>query len=200
MSDCRSADASAVRRKRRVRWPIESLRLCVLMRHGNIAWAIVDFGRQRVDIMQRLPKSPSARSRVASCRKDRKTCCIAQKRSAFLILHHCVLGQGAKSLAGVRGGSPASAAYRAEAIGFPYPARKIRGAKQGQRKAWRACIMAMPQHSDGARTVIFPLSRAAFARSCLKKSREILEFSVWFRTVYLRIPRNGGGVRPHVPW
>ena len=109
-------------------------------------------------------------------------------------------GQGAKSLAGVRGGSPASAAHRAEAIGFPYPARKIRGAKQGQRKAWRACIMAMPRHSDGARTVIFPLSRAAFARYCLKKSREILEFSVWFRTVYLRIPRNGGGVRPRVPW
>ena len=45
---------------------------------------------------------------------------IAQKRSAFLISHHCVPGQGAKSLAGVRGGSPASAAHRAETIGFPH--------------------------------------------------------------------------------
>ena len=147
------------------------------------------------------------RKRDVSCRNDRLSLIAPRKHdvsrrndrlSLFRPIAYRVKGQS--PLAGVRGGSPASATYRAETIGFPYPARKIRGAKQGQRKAWRACIMAMPQHSDGARTVIFPLSRAAFARYCLKKSREILEFSVWFRTVYLRIPRNGGGVRPRVPW
>ena len=35
---------------------------------------------------------------------------IAQKQSAYLVPYHCVPGQGAKSLAGARGGSPASAA------------------------------------------------------------------------------------------
>ena len=38
--------------------------------------------------------------------------CIAQKRSAYLIPRHCVPGQGAKSLAGARGGSPENMALR----------------------------------------------------------------------------------------
>ena len=68
---------------------------------------------------------------------------IAQKRSAFLIPPHCVPGQGTKSLAGARGGSPASTAHRAETIGFPYPAPlrtgsrgevPCRGAGRGPRK------------------------------------------------------------------
>ena len=37
---------------------------------------------------------------------------IAQKRSAYLIPLHCVPGQGAKSLAGARGGSPENMALR----------------------------------------------------------------------------------------
>ena len=92
--------------------------------------------------------------------------CIAQKRSAYLVLHHCgkgsrgevpcrgagreprehsasrrnnrltlfriiaEKGQGAKSLAGARGGSPASAAHRAEAIDMPCSAslrKRVKG-------------------------------------------------------------------------
>ena len=55
---------------------------------------------------------------------------IAQKRSAYLIPLHCVPGQGAKSLAGARGGSPASAAHRAETIGLPCSAslrKRVKG-------------------------------------------------------------------------
>ena len=68
---------------------------------------------------------------------------IAQKRSAYLAPYHCVPGQGAKSLAGVRGGGPASVSHRAETIGFPYPAPlrtgsrgevPCRGAGRGPRK------------------------------------------------------------------
>ena len=53
---------------------------------------------------------------------------IAQKRSAYLIPLHCVPGQGAKSLAGARGGSPASAACSGCVFSSHTAAEQERGA------------------------------------------------------------------------
>ena len=85
---------------------------------------------------------------------------IAQKRSAFLIPPHCVPGQGAKSLDGARGGSPASAAHRAETIGLPYPAPlrtgsrgevPCRGAGREPRKRGVQRVRVLVPHRCGAR-------------------------------------------------